>query len=76
MRRLKRYPAQSRRYTKPKSSIIYTCSSSANLPKGYEVENGFLTKNGTIISLSSPDLMDMATQGFLHVDEDESYYLN
>lgn len=78
MRRLKRYPAQSRKYTKQKSksSIIYTRSSSVNLPEGYGVENGFLNKNGTVISLSSPGLMEMAAQGFLHIDEDESYYLN
>lgn len=78
MRRLKRYPAQPHRYIKAKStpSIIYTCSSPVNLPEGYGIENGFLTKNSTVISLSSSGLMEMAVQGFLHVDNDESYNPN
>jgi hypothetical protein len=75
MRRLKRHNATTKRYVKPivASCITHMHLPSIILPKGFAVENGFLTKNGTIISFTSEALMETAVQGFLHIDEDESY---
>lgn len=78
MRRLKKYSDIPEINTKLKTKFygMYEHPSSINFPKGYKVENGFLIKNGTIISLSSPNLNEIAVRGFLHVDEAESYNTN
>lgn len=75
MRTIKKHPDNSNGNLQPKnkSGRIYIPLPSTNLPEGYTVENGFLKKDGTVISLPTSSLIEMAVQGFLHVDMDESY---
>jgi hypothetical protein len=75
MRRLKEKNTPSKKIQKPKTAccISYLCPDPTIPHKVYLIDYGFLIKNGTIISIASEGLMDAAAQGFLHVDEDESY---
>lgn len=61
----KRHKATAQEFSSPPSTI--------ELPEDYIINEGFLLKGDTPISLITTGLIETAKQGFLHVDKTEKY---
>ena len=55
------------------SQTSYPTFSNAEFPENYSMRDGFLIKGDTPVCLVTSGILDMAAQGFLHVDEKEQY---
>lgn len=55
------------------AQVLYVRSSPVVLPESYTLQNGFLLKGNTLVSLAASGLVEMAAQGFIHVDATNEY---
>lgn len=51
----------------------YLQSSNTELPENYSLQDGFLFKGDTPVSLVTSGIVESAAQGFLHVEKKEKY---
>jgi hypothetical protein len=52
---------------------IIKSQANTGLPENYSIRDGFLFKGDTPVSLATSGIVEIAVQGFLHVDETEEY---
>lgn len=52
---------------------IIESQANTGLPKNYSIRDGFLFKGDTPVSLATSGIVEIAVQGFLHLDETEEY---